>query len=68
MNFFDNIPMNNNINHPSINTPIINNDLFYHLNDIENKIKKLEQRISILEKNTDTLNNYKEPDTSMYMI
>ena len=42
-------------------------DIARELNDISNRLKKLELRISRLEneKNNDT---YKEPDTSLYML
>ena len=58
MNFFDNAPINNNPMMP---------DIARELNDISNRLKKLELRISRLEneKNNDT---YKEPDTSLYML
>ena len=65
MNFFENIPNPNN-NFPIINTPIINNDINYKINELENRIKKLELRISYLENEKN--NNYIEPDTKMYMI
>lgn len=66
MNFYDNIP-NFNPQPPQLNNPIINNNLIYKINELENKIKKLEQRISILE-NEKQNNNYIEPDNSLYMI
>lgn len=65
MNFFDNIPNFNNppiIPHP--NNSI--NNIDYKFNELENKIMKLEQRIARLE--SDKINNYIEPDNSMYMI
>lgn len=63
MNFYDNIPNNN---YPMMNTPIINNDINYKINELENRIKKLEIRISYLEQEKN--NNYLEPDNKMYMI
>ena len=65
MNFFDNIPNFNN-QMQGINPPIINNDINYKINELENRIKKLELRISYLENEKN--NNYLEPDTKMYMI
>ena len=35
---------------------------------MDNKIKKLEQRINRLETSKDNINNYNEPDNLMYMI
>ena len=64
MNFYDNIP---NPNFSPINNPMITNDINYKINELENKIKKLELRISYLE-NEKNNNNYIEPDTKMYMI
>ena len=67
MNFFDNIPNFNGPMMPQMNNPIINNNVDYKINALENKIKKLELRISRLE--SDNLNNnYIEPDNSLYMI
>ena len=79
MNLYDNIPnfngpiqqpginpmINNNpmLNHPTIN----NNNIINKINELELRIKKLEQRLSLLESNT-TNHNYQEPDTSLYMI
>ena len=65
MNFFDNTPINNNTM-PMMYNPMMP-DLARELNDISNRLKKLELRISRLEneKNNDT---YKEPDTSLYML
>jgi len=65
MNFFDNMPNPNN-NFPMMNMPMINNDINYKINELENRIKKLELRISYLENEKN--NNYIEPDTKMYMI
>jgi hypothetical protein len=45
---------------------MINNDINYKINELENKIKKLELRISYLENEKN--NNYIEPDTKMYML
>lgn len=79
MNLYDNIPnfngpiqqpginpmMNNN---PMLNPPMINNNNLTHkINELELRIKKIEQRLSLLETNT-TNHNYQEPDTSLYMI
>ena len=65
MNFFDNTPINNNPMSMMYN-PMMP-DIARELNDISNRLKKLELRISRLEneKNNDT---YKEPDTSLYML
>ena len=65
MNFFDNTPINNNPMPMMYNTMMP--DIARELNDISNRLKKLELRISRLEneKNNDT---YKEPDTSLYML
>ena len=65
MNFFDNAPINNNPM-PMMYNPMMP-DIARELNDISNRLKKLELRISRLEneKNNDT---YKEPDTSLYML
>ena len=65
MNFFP-----NDINPVSIPFPnnydINNQNLFYKINELENRIRKLEQRISIIENE----NNKEEylPDNSLYMI
>lgn len=71
MNFYDNIPNFNGpiqgMNNPMINTPIMNNDINYKILELENRIKKLELRISHLEADKNN-NNYTEPDTSLYMI
>ena len=79
MNLYDNIPnfngpiqqqginpmMNNN---PMLNPSMINNNNLTHkINELELRIKKIEQRLSLLETNT-TNHNYQEPDTSLYMI
>ena len=70
MNFYDNIPNFNpqiqGINPQMINIPIPNN-LYHKLSELENKIKKLELRISQLE-NNNINNNSIEPDNSLYMI
>lgn len=65
MNFFDNPPINNN-QIPVMYNPMMP-DIIRELNEIANHLKKLELRISRLEneKNND---NYKEPDTSLYML
>ena len=78
MNLYDNIPnFNGHIQQPVIppmmnnnsmlNSPIINNNLPNKINELELRIKKLEQRLSLLETNT-TNHNYQEPDKSLYMI
>lgn len=69
MNFYDNIPPQvPQMNIPNINNPMmINNNIFNKINELELKIKKLEQRISLLETNNIN-NNYIEPDNSLYMI
>lgn len=54
----------NEINPLMIN-PNYLNDINYKLNELENYIKKLEQRITILENNK---LNYDEPDNNLYMI
>ena len=67
MNFFENIP---NFNGPlpnNFNPPIPNNNIIYKIQELENKIKKLELRIARLESEKYN-NNYQEPDTSLYMI
>ena len=45
----------------------INNNLLNKLNEIDNRIKKLEQRIVKLENENGSI-NYNEPDNSLYMI
>ena len=65
MNFYDNIPNPNN-NFPMLNPQIINNDIIYKINELENRLKKLELRISYLEQEKN--NNYIEPDNKMYML
>ena len=62
MNFFDNINKINN-SYPMAPQPF---DINYKINELENRIKKLELRISYLENEKN--NNYIEPDTNMYMI
>ena len=55
----------NNI--PIMNNPNMLNDILYKLNEYENRIKKLEQKVSRLENSNN--NNYNnEPDNNMYMI
>ena len=65
MNFFDNMNKINN-NYPIIQPQLVPNDINYKINELENRIKKLELRISYLE--NEKSNNYIEPDTNMYMI
>ena len=69
MNFFPSVPNFDNMNNGFNNHIVENNgmDLFYKINDMENKIMKLEQRIVMLESEKGN-NYYNEPDTSMYMI
>ena len=79
MNLYDNIPNFNGPiqqpginpminNNPMLNPPIINNNNLTHkINELELRIKKIEQSLSLLETNT-TNHNYQEPDTSLYMI
>ena len=70
MNFYDNIP---NFNHQiqGINPQMLNqipqNNIYQKILELENKIKKLELRISQLETEKNN-NNYIEPDNSLYMI
>ena len=67
MNFFP-----NNINPNMLVGPIPNNydnfnnqNIFYKINELENRIKKIEQRISRIEnENNDNI----IPDNSLYMI
>ncbi len=66
MNFFPNMPNNNEMN-MGMNDFMVNNDLFFRINELENKIRKLEQRIVRLENEKNNA-NYSEPDTSLYMI
>lgn len=67
MNFFENIPNFNGPLPPNFNNPIMDNNINLKIQELENRIKKLELRISRLE--TEKLNsNYIEPDTSLYMI
>ena len=65
MNFYNNIPPFNP-NAP-INNLMINNDIQYKIQELELKIKKLEQRIVLLETNNPN-NNHIEPDNTLYMI
>ena len=66
MNFFDNIP---NFNPPiqPMHNPMLNNNLEYKIHEIEQRLKKLEFRITQLE-NEKNNPNYIEPDSSLYMI
>ncbi len=64
MNFFPNNGFIPNMD----NTFNMINDIYNKLNDYDNKIKALEDRISKLERENNSINNYKEPDKSMYML
>ena len=64
MNYFDNINKMNN-NYPIMQQPQPF-DINYKINELENKIKKLELRISYLESEKNS--NYIEPDQNLYMI
>ena len=66
MNFFDNIP-NFQPPHQEIHNEMINNNITYKIQELENRIKRLEQRIILIETEKSN-NNYVEPDTSLYMI
>ena len=67
MNFFSNIPNDNQFPMPFLNNypPEINQNIIYKINELENKIRKLEQRISRLEHEN---NNTPLPDNSLYML
>ena len=71
MNFYDNIPNFNpqvqGINPQILNNQIPPNNIYQKILELENKIKKLELRISQLETEKNN-NNYIEPDNSLYMI
>lgn len=71
MNFFDNIPNFNfpiqEMNKQQMYNPMVNNDINYKINELENRIRRLEQRILLLESNNGNT-NYTEPDKSLYMI
>ena len=64
MNFFPNgfVP-NNEVG----NMNIYNNNLLNKINEMDTRIKKLEQRIIRLENEYGNI-NYNEPDKSLYMI
>lgn len=66
MNYFDNIPNFNGQIGP-INNPMINNNINYKIQELEQRIKKLELRIAQLE-NINPNHTYIEPDNSLYMI
>ena len=72
MNFFPNMPNNFGgeviMNNPMMNNQMVNNNLFYRIGEMENRIKKLEQRIMRLESESGNNTNYSEPDNSLYMI
>ena len=67
MNFFENIPNFNGPIPQNFNNPVINNNIDLKIQELENRIKKLELRLSRLESEKIN-NNYTEPDTSLYMI
>ena len=72
MNFFPNIPSNDNMFIPENNmfkipVNINNQDIIYKINELENRIKKLEQKITMLE-NESNNNEFYPPDNSLYMI
>ena len=69
MNFFSNTPNNNPVPMPFPNNypPEINQNIFFKINDLENKIRKLEQRIANLENENHNVDDY-PPDNSLYMI
>ena len=72
MNFFPNIPNGNQMFFPIPNNydgqaHINNQNIFYKINEMENKIKKLEQRISRLE-NENNNSEQSIPDNSLYML
>ena len=66
MNFFDNIPNFNGPIPQNYIPPQENNNINFKIQELENRIKKLELRISYLENEKN--NNYIEPDNKMYMI
>lgn len=82
MNFFSDISNNlgretnmNNlmmipdfINNQTMGTFPYNNEILYKFNEIENRLKKLEQRITRLESDDGNNISYSEPDNSLYMI
>lgn len=67
MNLYD---FNNN--YPPTQNPMMNNmlpqDINYKINELENRIKKIELRLNRLESSLDNNSNYNEPDTNLYMI
>lgn len=67
MNFYD---LNQNL--PPQLPPSINNqlpvDINYKINEIENRLKKIELRIQRLESSQNNNFNNNEPDTGLYMI
>ena len=68
MNFFDNIGNLNPPIQPQCNNQMIQNEINYKIYEIENKLKRLELRISQLE-NDKTNSNYNEIDNnSLYML
>ena len=71
MNFYDNIPNFNGHNPntliPMQGNPMLNNNLSYKINELEQRLKRLELRVSQLETDKNN-NNYLEPDNTLYMI
>ena len=67
MNFF---PYENNMMIPiNQDNNMLNNNFLNGLNELDNRIRKLEQRIVRLEnENLKNNVNYNEPDNSLYMI
>ncbi len=62
MNYYDNMPFN-----PMMNPNFIN-EINYKINEMDNRIKKIQERLNRLESNK-TINNYNdEPDDTIYMI
>ena len=67
MNFYD---LNQNLP-PQLPPPINNQlpvDINYKINEIENRLKKIELRIQRLESSQNNNFNNNEPDTDLYMI
>jgi hypothetical protein len=68
MNFFNNNPPFPNGQIPIYpEQPLMNNNINTKINELELRIKKLEQRISLLETNNNN-QSFTEPDNSLYMI
>ena len=68
MNFFDNIGNFNPPIQPQYNNQLTPNDLNYKIYEIENKIKKLELRISQLETEKSNINYNETDNNSLYML